>query len=68
MGGVSCNNLILLKIITILLKNFPLNKHAGFSLCGAIVDYMVLSISLCKIFISQFLKEWQILTHFSDRV
>jgi len=29
---------------------------------------VVLSSFLCKIFISQFLKEWQILTHFSDRV
>jgi hypothetical protein len=28
----------------------------------------VLSSFLCKIFISQFLKEWQILMHFSDRV
>nr|CBX28175.1 unknown protein [uncultured Desulfobacterium sp.] len=30
--------------------------------------YKVLSSFLCKIFISQFLKEWQTLTHFSDRV
>jgi len=30
--------------------------------------FVVLSSFLCKIFISQFLKEWQILTHFSDRV
>ncbi len=31
-------------------------------------DKTVLSSFLCKIFISRFLKEWQTLTHFSDRV
>jgi TolB-like protein len=32
------------------------------------IEMTVLSSFLCKIFISQFLKEWQVLTHFSYRV
>ena len=51
---------------------FPINSVKYVLDSGSInlseIDVMVLSSFLCKIFIGQFMKEWQILAHFSDRV